>query len=82
MLIIHEHGEFIPVDPDEDRKLRSAIPSQSKKEEEDVEFQEDTNGDLTVDFHIERIPGNEGIPEWAAFMNSTKKYRQSGCRRQ
>lgn len=69
-------SEFIPVDPDEDRKLRSAIPSRSKKEEEDVEFQEDTNGDLTVDLHIERIPGNEGVPEWAALEFQMNYFRQ------
>ena len=69
-------SEFIPVDPEEDRKLRSAIPSRSKKEEEDVELQEDTNGDLTVDLHIERIPGNEGIPEWAALEFQMNYFRQ------
>lgn len=69
-------SEFIPVDPEEDRKLRSAIPSRAKKEEEDIEFQEDTNGDLTVDLHIERIPGNEGVPEWAALEFQMNYFRQ------
>ena len=69
-------SEFIPVDPEEDRKLRSAIPYRAKKEEEDIEFQEDTNGDLTVDLHIERIPGNEGVPEWAALEFQMNYFRQ------
>ena len=69
-------SQFIPVDPEEDRKLRSAIPYRAKKEEEDIEFQEDTNGDLTVDLHIERIPGNEGVPEWAALEFQMNYFRQ------
>ena len=59
-------SEFIPIDADEDRRLRAAIPSRFKKQADVAEIQEDTSGDLTVDLHIERIPGNEGVPEWAA----------------
>ena len=69
-------SEFIPVDPDDDRKLRASIPSRVKKQEDGIEFQEDTTGDLTVDLHIERIPGNEGIPEWAALEFQMNYFRQ------
>ena len=69
-------SEFIPVDPDDDRKLRASIPSRVKKQEDGIEFQEDTTGDLTVDLHIERIPGNEGIPEWAALEFQINYFRQ------
>ena len=69
-------SEFIPIDPEEDRKLRSSIPSRTKKQEDSIEFQEDTTGDLTVDLHIERIPGNEGIPEWAALEFQMNYFRQ------
>ncbi len=69
-------SEFIPVDPDDDRKLRASIPSRVKKQEDSIEFQEDTTGDLTVDLHIERIPGNEGIPEWAALEFQMNYFRQ------
>ena len=69
-------SEFIPIDPEEDRKLRSSIPSRMKKQEDSIEFQEDTTGDLTVDLHIERIPGNEGIPEWAALEFQMNYFRQ------
>lgn len=69
-------SEFIPIDPEEDRKLRSSIPSRTKKQEDSIEFQEDTTGDLTVDLHIERIPGNEGIPEWAALEFQINYFRQ------
>ena len=33
-------------------------------------------GDLTVDLHIERIPGSEGIPEWAALEYQLNYFRQ------
>lgn len=69
-------SEFIPIDPEEDRKLRASIPSRAKKQEDGIEFQEDTTGDLTVDLHIERIPGNEGIPEWAALEFQMNYFRQ------
>lgn len=69
-------SEFIPIDPEEDKKLRASIPSRTKKQEDSIEFQEDTTGDLTVDLHIERIPGNEGIPEWAALEFQMNYFRQ------
>ena len=69
-------SEFIPIDPEEDKKLRASIPSRMKKQEDSIEFQEDTTGDLTVDLHIERIPGNEGIPEWAALEFQINYFRQ------
>ena len=69
-------SEFIPIDPEEDKKLRASIPSRTKKQEDSIEFQEDTTGDLTVDLHIERIPGNEGIPEWAALEFQVNYFRQ------
>ena len=69
-------SEFIPIDPEEDKKLRASIPSRMKKQEDSIEFQEDTTGDLTVDLHIERIPGNEGIPEWAALEFQMNYFRK------
>ena len=69
-------SEFIPIDPEEDKKLRASIPSRMKKQEDSIEFQEDTTGDLTVDLHIERIPDNEGIPEWAALEFQMNYFRQ------
>ena len=69
-------SEFIPIDPEEDKKLRASIPSRMKKQEDSIEFQEDTTGDLTVDLHIERIPGNEGIPEWASLEFQMNYFRQ------
>ena len=69
-------SEFIPIDAEEDRRLRNAIPSRVKKQADTIEIQEDTSGDLTVDLHIERIPGNEGVPEWAALDFQMNYFRQ------
>lgn len=69
-------SEFIPIDPEDDRRLRASIPSRAKKKEDSTSFPEDTTGDLTIDLHIERIPGNEGIPEWAALVFQMSYFRQ------
>ena len=70
-------NEFIPINPEEDRKLRSAVPSRSSKKsvEEPLRI-EDPLSDLTVDLHIERIPGSDGIPEWAALDFQMNYFRQ------
>ena len=70
-------NEFIPINADEDRKLRSAVPSRSSKKsvEEPLRI-EDPLSDLTVDLHIERIPGSDGIPEWAALDFQMNYFRQ------
>lgn len=67
-------SEFIPVNPEEDRKLRSSIQPRRPKDAEEPLASEDPLADLTVDLHIERIPGSDGVPEWAALeyqMNSS-----------
>ena len=70
-------SEFIPINADEDRLLRMAIPSHSGKKSSDEPLRsEDPLADLTVDLHIERIPGSEGIPEWAALDFQMNYFRQ------
>ncbi len=69
-------SEFIPIDAEEDRRLRSAIPSRSHKAAKEEPVFEDNTGDLTIDLHIERIPGSEGIPEWAALDYQLNYFRQ------
>ena len=59
-------GEFYPINPEEDRKLRYSIPSKHTK----------PLSDITVDLHIERIPGGDGIPEWAALDFQMNYFRQ------
>ena len=66
MTIRAVRSEFIPVDLDEDRKLRAAIPGRRTKVVEELLHWEDPMAELTVDLHIERIPGSYGVPEWAA----------------
>ena len=70
-------SEFIPVNADEELKLRAAIPSRSTKKSADEPLRsEDPLSDLTVDLHIERIPGSDGIPEWAALDFQMNYFRQ------
>lgn len=70
-------SEFIPINPEEDRKLCSAIPSRSAKKPADEPLpSEDPLSDLTVDLHIERIPGSDGIPEWAVLEFQMNYFRQ------
>ena len=68
--------EFIPIDAEEDRRLRNAIPSRSSKAAKEEPVFEDNTGDLTFDLHIERVPGSEGIPEWAALEYQLNYFRQ------
>ena len=76
-LVIRAHrNEFIPVDPEEDRKLRSSIRTRRTKDEDEPMAPEDPLADLTVDLHIERIPGSDGIPEWAALEYQMNYFRQ------
>ena len=69
-------SEFIPINPDEDRKLRSSIQPRRPKDAEEPLASEDPLADLTVDLHIERIPGSDGIPEWAALEYQMNYFRQ------
>lgn len=69
-------SEFTPVNPEEDRKLRSSIPSKRSKVIEEETHPVDPLAELTVDLHIERIPGSDGIPEWAALEFQMNYFRQ------
>lgn len=69
-------SEFIPINADEDRRLRNAIPSRKAVKKEEESALEDPAGDLTIDLHIVRIPGSEGIPEWAALDFQLNYFRQ------
>ena len=69
-------SEFIPINPEEDRKLRSSIQPRRSKDAEEPLASEDPPADLTVDLHIERIPGSDGIPEWAALEYQMNYFRQ------
>ena len=69
-------SEFIPVNLEEDRKLRMSIPSKHSKVIEEETHTEDPLADLTVDLHIERIPGSDGVPDWAALDFQMNYFRQ------
>ena len=69
-------SEFIPINPEQDRKLRSSIQPRRSKDAEEPLASEDPLADLTVDLHIERIPGSDGGPEWAALEYQMNYFRQ------
>lgn len=69
-------SEFIPIDPEQDRKMYASIPAKLKKGAPGAAAQRAPEGDLTVDLHFERIPGNEGVPEWAALEFQMNYFRQ------
>ena len=69
-------SEFIPINPEEDRKLHSSIQPRRSKDAEEPLASEDPLADLTVDLHIERIPGSDGVPEWAALEYQMNYFRQ------
>ena len=69
-------SEFIPINLEEDRKLRSSIQLRRTKDAEEPLASEDPLADLTVDLHIERIPGSDGVPEWAALEYQMNYFRQ------
>ena len=69
-------SEFIPINPEEDRKLRSSIQPRRTKDAEEPLASEDPLADLTVDLHIDRIPGSDGVPEWAALEYQMNYFRQ------
>lgn len=69
-------SEFIPINPEEDRKLRSSIQPRRSKDAEEPLASEDPLADLTVDLHIERIPGSDGGPDWAALEYQMNYFRQ------
>lgn len=58
-------NQFVIVDADEDRMMRAAMPSKPVKASKPKTMAAD-NGDMVVDLHMERIPGNERVPEWAS----------------
>ena len=76
LIIRAVRSEFIPIDPEEDRKLRAAVPGKLLKTADGPHHSPDPLAELTVDLHIERIPGSEGIPEWAALDFQMNYFRQ------
>ena len=76
MVIRAVRSEFVPVDPDEDRQLYTSIPSRVHKPARRG-VHEDAGGEITIDLHLERIPGSEGIPKWAALDYQMSYFRQT-----
>lgn len=69
-------NEFYPVNAEEDKKLRSSVASYKAPDTKKSKVQKDVTSELTVDLHIERIPGSIGVPEWAALDYQMNYFRQ------
>lgn len=66
-------NEFILVDEADDRKLCATRPVGGKSSGKKVH---DAGEDLVVDLHMEKIPGNERVPEWDMLEFQLDYFRQ------
>lgn len=67
LVITATKGEFIIVDKEEDRMMYRSMPSSPKqKRKEEEKRSVSSNEPLTVNLHLEWIPGSDNVPEWAA----------------
>lgn len=71
-------GEFIVINKEEDQALYRSMPSSIRKHKEQNELRKSaTSGEKIVDLHLERIPGSESIPEWAALDYQMDFFRRT-----
>lgn len=67
LVITAVRSEFVVVTREEDLQMYRAMPSSfHKKKVETPSASVSPNTPLTVNLHLEYIPGNENVPEWAA----------------
>jgi len=68
-------SEFILIDEVGDKMMYASMPSSPKKH---IEIRQQVNPieDLVVDLHLERIPGNGNVPEWAALEYQMNWFRK------
>lgn len=77
MTVRMRKGDFYLIDAEEDMKLRESIPARKAHARKEASSpKEAANGDLRIDLHLERIPGNEGVPDWAALEFQMNYFRQ------
>lgn len=68
-------SEFVVDIPEESSKLYRSVPSKPIKKNTKQQ-KDEVSSELIIDLHIEKIPGNEGIPEWAALDYQLSYFRQ------
>lgn len=68
-----QRSEFVLAPQAEEELLSSSVPARKTraKQEKAEEMQE-----LTVDLHLDQIPGSYGVPEWAALDYQMNYFRQ------
>lgn len=73
-------SEFVIVDKSDDRRMISTVPQEAsriaRKGNDGRAASSRSRDDLTVDLHIERIPGNESVPEWATLEYQIEYFRK------
>ena len=65
-VVVASKGEFVPVNEAEDRMMSRFVPARASKGPENAQKRASGNEPMVVDLHLERIPGCEDVPEWAA----------------
>lgn len=78
LVITAVRKEFILVNREEDMKMYRAMPSSSRAKKASHEQQKSISSSdpLVVDLHLEYIPGNENVPEWAALDFQMEYFRR------
>ena len=67
-------NQFVLIDREEDRAMSRSITAAPKKSSQKHILAE--ADEMVVDLHMERIPGNENVPEWAALEYQVGYFRQ------
>lgn len=65
-VVVASKGEFVPVNEAEDKMMSRFVPVRARKGPETAKKSVSVNEPFVVDLHMERIPGCEDVPEWAA----------------
>lgn len=71
--------EFAVTDAKEDSLLSDSVPLSGKHGSVDVAKPKpsDPSAEISVDLHLEKIPGGNGIPQWAALDFQMNYFRQT-----
>lgn len=70
-------SEFIVVNPEEDRAMYRAVPSSVRKTKVQETPQSQANETEVFDLHLEKIPGADSVPAWAALDCQMDYFRRT-----
>ena len=75
-VVVAAKGEFVPVNEAEDKMMSRCVPVRAHKSLEKAHKSVSGSEPQVVDLHMERIPGNEDVPEWAALDFQLEYFRR------